>query len=63
MQVPESFSIFDVETLSLEAEKLAQSLQSLQELNFKRAKQEVKVSLKVQEKNRSDKNLSYRIKN
>ena len=61
--MPESFSIFDVETLSLEAEKLAQSLQSLQELNFKRAKQEVKVSLKVQEKNRSDKNLSYRIKN
>ena len=63
MQVPKSFSICDVETLSLETEKLAQSLQSLQELNFKRAKQEVKVSLKVQEKNRSDKNLSYRIKN
>lgn len=48
-------SIFDVETLSLEAKKLAQSLQTLQELKIKRAKQEVKISLKVPEKNRSDK--------
>ena len=37
-------SIFDVETLSLEAKKLAQSLQTLQELKIKRAKQEVKIS-------------------
>jgi len=48
-------SVFDFETLSLEAEKLAQLLQSLKELKFERTIQEIKVLPKAQEKKHSDK--------